>query len=339
MAEFSYKALVEPIPLAEQHWVDGTLPLVSISCITYNHSLHIREALEGFLMQRTTFPVEILVHDDASMDGTADILKQYSDGYGKLIHPVYQSENQYLKGVPSISARFNFPRARGKYIAMCEGDDYWTDPLKLQKQADFLERHDEYAACFTNAEKKNEMDDVTSIYVTYLQEGDVSPERIIEMGGSIFPTATLMFRNHLIDKDVLNYLLEDLAGDTSLIIAIAMHGKVLFMDQVTAIYRMWHGGLYSRISKDPQQISEWKIRRIKGYKKLQGIVTREWIQVVKGKVSSESLYVVQNWRGGARFRYLFNLTFLDFLKLLWGYVKSLIRVFAPNFRRPKSPAG
>ncbi|MFK2352270.1 glycosyltransferase family 2 protein [Bacteroides fragilis] len=108
-------------------------PLVSICCITYNHVAHISQCLDGFLMQKTTFIFEILIHDDASTDGTADIIRKYVAKYPHLIKPVYQVENQYSKGV-KIMSTYNYSRARGKYIALCEGDDYWIDPLKLQNR-------------------------------------------------------------------------------------------------------------------------------------------------------------------------------------------------------------
>jgi glycosyltransferase involved in cell wall biosynthesis len=93
-------------------------PIVSISCITYNHAPFIRECLEGFLMQKTNFSFEILIHDDASTDGTKDIIEEYAAKYPELIFPIYQSENQYSKGVRGMMANFNFPRSRGKYIAL-----------------------------------------------------------------------------------------------------------------------------------------------------------------------------------------------------------------------------
>lgn len=123
--------------------------LVSISCITYNHKNYIRQCLEGFLMQKTNFAFEILIHDDASTDGTTEIIQKYEKQYPSVIKPVYQTENQYSKGV-SISATFNFPRVKGKYVAICEGDDYWTDPLKLQKQFDFLEKKPDFGLVYTN---------------------------------------------------------------------------------------------------------------------------------------------------------------------------------------------
>lgn len=129
--------------------------LVSICCITYNHAPFIRKALDGFLMQQAPSCVpkgakmsdwcEILIHDDCSTDGTTDIVKEYAAKYPDLIFPLYEEENQYSKGVKVDF--FNYNRAKGKYIAYCEGDDYWTDPNKLQKQVDFMENHPEYAIC------------------------------------------------------------------------------------------------------------------------------------------------------------------------------------------------
>ena len=103
--------------------------MVSICCLTFNHEPYIRKALDSFLMQKTTFPFEIVIHDDASTDGTADIIREYQENYPDIVHSLCQEENQYSKGISNISGVFNFPRAQGKYIAMCEGDDYWSDPV------------------------------------------------------------------------------------------------------------------------------------------------------------------------------------------------------------------
>ena len=120
-----------------QNW-NGEIPLVSISCITYNHEPYIVQALNGFLMQKTSFPFEVLIHDDASTDRTADIIREYEKKFPKIIKPIYQKENQYSKGNRAILASFVYPRAKGKYIALCEGDDYWIDENKLQQQYEDL---------------------------------------------------------------------------------------------------------------------------------------------------------------------------------------------------------
>ena len=124
-------------------------PLVSICTTTYQHSRYIRQTLDSFLSQKTDFPFEILVHDDCSSDGTAEILQEYARRYPGIVLPLFETENQYSKGVP-INETFNFPRARGKYIALCEGDDFWCDEGKLQAQADYMESHPDCTFCFTN---------------------------------------------------------------------------------------------------------------------------------------------------------------------------------------------
>lgn len=121
-------------------------PLVSICCMAYNHASYIRQCLDGFMMQKTNFLFEVLIHDDASTDGTQEIIREYADRYPELINPIYQIENQYSKGISPLR-QILFPMAKGKYIALCEGDDYWIDPLKLQKQVDFLESHNELTFC------------------------------------------------------------------------------------------------------------------------------------------------------------------------------------------------
>lgn len=124
-------------------------PLVSICCTTYNHARYIRQALDGFLSQKCDFPIEILVHDDLSTDGTADILAEYAERYPGVVLPMFETENQYSKGVP-INETFNFPRARGKYIALCEGDDYWREETKLARQIAHMEGDPGCTFCFTN---------------------------------------------------------------------------------------------------------------------------------------------------------------------------------------------
>lgn len=122
-------------------------PLVSICCVTYNHAPFIRQCLDGFLMQQGV-DYEILIHDDCSTDGTTEIIKEYASKYPHLIFPLYETENQFCKLGRESMDFYNYRRAQGKYIAICEGDDYWTDPFKLQKQVDFMEAHPDYSVCF-----------------------------------------------------------------------------------------------------------------------------------------------------------------------------------------------
>ena len=132
--------------------------VVSICCLTYNHAPFIRKALDGFLMQQPPSCVpqgakmsdwcEILIHDDCSTDGTDEIIREYAANYPDLIFPLYEEENQYSRGGKGHMDFYNYNRAKGKYIAYCEGDDYWTAPNKLQKQVDFMESHPDYSVCW-----------------------------------------------------------------------------------------------------------------------------------------------------------------------------------------------
>lgn len=124
-------------------------PLVSICCTAYNHEKYIAQALDSFLAQKCDFPFEILIHDDASTDRTAEIIRAYAERYPQIIRPMYQTENQYSKGVP-ISETFNFPRAEGKYIALCECDDFWCDETKLARQIAHMEADPACTFSFTN---------------------------------------------------------------------------------------------------------------------------------------------------------------------------------------------
>jgi glycosyltransferase involved in cell wall biosynthesis len=122
-------------------------PLVSISCISFNQANYIGNVLECFLNQDVDFPVEILIHDDASTDGTREIIEEYEKRYPHIIKPIFQTENKFSKGAKCIHATFNFKRSKGKYIATCEGDDYWIDKNKLKKQVFFLENNKEFTLC------------------------------------------------------------------------------------------------------------------------------------------------------------------------------------------------
>lgn len=211
--------------------------LVSICCITYNHAPYIRQCLDGFIMQKTNFKFEILIHDDASTDGTADIIREYEAKYPNIFKPIYQTENQYSKG-KNISATYNWPRAIGKYIAQCEGDDYWTDPLKLQKQVDYLEAHPDCFLCFTNADVISDREEERNMY-NHLEERDYSAIELYKKWS--IPTTTVMWRN------ILNYPIETFKdvyfGDIFLFLNLAVRGKVHCINQKTGVYRRNEGGV------------------------------------------------------------------------------------------------
>ena len=129
--------------------IDDRPLMVSIRCLVYNHEPYLRQCLDGFVMQKTNFRFEAIVHDDASTDNSAAIIREYAEKYPDIIKPIIETENQYSKHDGSLR-RIMDEACKGKYIACCEGDDYWTDPLKLQKQVDYLEAHPECGLVYTN---------------------------------------------------------------------------------------------------------------------------------------------------------------------------------------------
>ena len=210
---------------------NNTVPLVSICCAAYNHEPYIRQCLDGFMMQKTTFAFEVLIHDDASTDKTAEIIREYEKKYPDIIKPIYQTENQYRKG-GKISVRFNIPRAKGKYIAFCEGDDYWIDPLKLQKQVDFLEGHPDCSLCFHRCCEL--MDEVkVPLVFEHLREGYYTGEDILETW--TVPTASVLFHNYG------SYLLQQckgiIHGDIFLFLLLAERGKLYCLPDKMSVYR------------------------------------------------------------------------------------------------------
>lgn len=235
-------------------------PLVSICCLTYNHERFISDCLDGFLMQKVDFDFEILIHDDASTDNTAEIIKIYQTKYPEIIKPIYQKENQYSKGV-SPTFKYNFPRSKGKYIAMCEGDDYWTDHFKLQKQVDFLENNDDYNLCVGGFKTYNvytkESETIIKIPKGVLKnESGYSFNLEHTKRNWLTKTLTAVFRNDkkLFEK-VLNY---KYGRDIHLFYHLLKSSKGFYFTKEMGIYRIHEGGVNS--------MKQGKMNTIAGYK-------------------------------------------------------------------------
>lgn len=212
--------------------------MVTIRCITYNHEPYIRQCLEGFIMQKTNFRFEAIVHDDASTDGTANIIREYAEKYPDIIKPIYETENQYSKLDGSIQ-RIMSEHIHGKYVAMCEGDDYWIDPLKLQKQVDFLESNLEYSMCAHNA------------FVFYQQKNDVCLFNKTSYSGELsvhdaihawkIPTASILVLSE-IAKEYPSWLAVIYSGDYSLILRTLLKGKIYLISDIMSVYRISYVG-------------------------------------------------------------------------------------------------
>lgn len=231
---------------------DEIVPKVSICCITYNHEPFIRKALDGFIMQETDFPLEVLIHDDASTDNTANIIREYELRFPHIIKPIYQTENQWSKGVKD-NFLANFRRAQGEYVALCEGDDYWTDSKKLQRQADFLDAHKEYVLVTENGRVVN-TEKNTEYNFNDMDECDISINQLL--GKRKFPTASAMFRAASVgnEYDQLKH-----SSDIILWCFLAGKGKIRYLPNISSVYsRGLHGMvLSSRNIAWAKRLEEW----------------------------------------------------------------------------------
>jgi glycosyltransferase involved in cell wall biosynthesis len=232
--------------------LEDRVPLVSISCLAFNHEEFIRRTLEGFVMQETDFVFEVLIHDDASTDRTADIIREYQTQYPEIIKPIFQTENQWRKGNRG-SAVHNFPRAKGKYIALCEGDDYWTDPTKLQRQVDFLESHADYSLVAENGLVLNSEKN-TEYKFNDIEETDITIRQLL--GKRKFPTASVMFRSAYLDASFYKLKYK---GDIILWCYLASKGKIRYLPNISSVYsRGLHGMvLSSRNMEWALMLEEW----------------------------------------------------------------------------------
>ena len=234
--------------------------MVSIYCKAYNHEKYIRDCLEGFVSQKTNFKYEVIIHDDASTDRTADIIREYEQKYPDIIRPIYQTENQYSQRVPVLS-KFMLPMMRGKYIACCEGDDYWTDEDKLQLQVDFLEANPDFSACVHNTEIINMSNGRK--FVNYPTEDNVYVLKDVISGSmNCYHTSSLVYRIEYA-KDRPEFLrMHTGVGDYSLSIYLALGGKIKYFGRVMSVYRYGTEGSWTRrMGNDSQKkISSCKKR-------------------------------------------------------------------------------
>lgn len=227
-------------------WKYQSPPLVTISCNTYNQEQYISDAIESFLFQKTTFPFEILVHDDASTDSTPNILKQYEIKYPSIIKVLYQKQNQMSQGVKIFN--FIFPHFLGKYRAVCEGDDYWNDPLKLEKQIDILEKDPKSIACFHPAFRmhstKNENPKIQGYIGNKIRK--ISTEEIFDRGIGFMPTCSLVIKKEFYTEPLVASFFENHGGSFFSKLFPSYFGTVYYLPDIMSSHRINANGSYSR---------------------------------------------------------------------------------------------
>lgn len=287
-------------PLPQQDY------MVVVKCFTYNHGKYIEDTLKGFVIQKTNFPFCALVVDDFSTDDTAQIIRRYEEQYPDIIKGIYLQENYYSQGgikrekTEIVSPWFE----RCKYIAMCEGDDYWTDPQKLQRQVDFLETNPDYSMCFHGAEVLNES--VYPFSYKSLENREYSSDELFK--DWIVPTASMLFKREVFyslvcDKRILN-------GDINLVLASANSGRVFGMSDKMSVYRVQSNGL--TINRIKQDYLGLQLRYLEHYECLKENYKKVNLKLYRSKIAS--IYI------SIAFIYLkkgkLGLSFINFCKSL-----------------------
>lgn len=239
--------------------------LVSVYCLTYNHEKYVRSALDGFVNQKTDFEYEVFVHDDASTDMTASIILEYAEKYPNIIKPIIQKENQYSKGV-NIIDKYILPLMSGKYVAICEGDDYWCDERKLQKQVDFLENHPNYVACTHNSFVHDQMSGKKGLYPKIFYNCSMSMKRIIKWK-KVFQTSSVMYRRNIKGGAPVYMRVINGIRDFNLALWLRLNGKIHYMAVPMSVYRRNVEGSWTIRNKNQNKSALARIEILKLFDK------------------------------------------------------------------------
>lgn len=228
--------------------------MVTVCCITYNHAKYVRQCLDSLVGQKTDFLYEILIHDDASTDGTADIIREYMNKYPEMFVPILEEENQYSQGRRSILIQMMLKRARGKYFAVCEGDDFWCDPYKLQKQFKILETHEDCNICTHTVEviKEDSSDygmNIPERDIPYgVMEGQTLINYIAYEDTHLFHTSSMFCRKQPIEDEVEklpDFMLATAAEDRVLFLLYGSKGNLFYLSETMSKYRIQSEGSWS----------------------------------------------------------------------------------------------
>lgn len=218
--------------------IDSRPVMVSIRCTVYNHGKYLRQTLNGFVNQKTNFKFEAIVHDDASTDDSAEIIMEYAQKYPEIIKPLLECRNQYSRGKGFVGKAIN-PMLRGKYVALCEGDDYWTDPNKLQKQVDFMEAHPDYTLCFHNAIVHFDNGSESDKPFTNLETREYSEKELIDDWKA--PTAAFLFPSKILHSPIYQKVLASkklIVGDNPLMRTCMHYGRAYAFAEPMSVYRI-----------------------------------------------------------------------------------------------------
>lgn len=304
-------------------WKTQGPPLVSICCATFNHASYLGNALDGFLSQETDFPFEIVIRDDASADGTAEIARDYACRYPKIVRTCIETENQFSRGVRPLHV---WPTlARGELIALCEGDDFWLSPHKLQQQVDLLAKYPEAVMSVAGTDVYQQTGETLTYVGSHLGNG----KKVLsfdDMKYQYFHTSTYVIRAGVLKELVSRYFLgQTVLGDTALRFILVSRGPFVLLPEIVSVYRQTGEGTWTSLGQDRQL--EWEIAS-----------TRKLLELLSGELRNfqgERLFFLLSV---ACIRKLQSHKILEGMKLLPDILKFGIRYKSTGYARRRFQA-
>lgn len=275
---------------------------VSICCLVYNHEKYLRRCLDGFVEQRTNFKIEVLIHDDASTDHSREIIEEYAEKYPEIFRPLYQKENQTSKG-RKVSLEFQYPRIRGKYVAWCEGDDYWTDEMKLQKQYDMLEKNADKVFCTHIVRSISESGELlndthpTNLNIPMHLESEVWIKMLLGDSPYQFHTSSYFARADVLLQHINNYpefMVRAKVGDVPIMMLYATYGGCIYLDQEMSCYRKQSVGSWSQRMRSNSSMREQTIlASIDSFKAYDEFTNKEYTHLINNVCLREEFKYLQ----------------------------------------------
>lgn len=329
---YKYTPLTEPTPISEQAWPEGTTPLVATSTLTYNHELYIRDCLDGILMQKTTFPVRVVVFDDCSTDATREIVKEYEKKYPNIFFGFYPPVNTY--GKVELRRKAMKPRNEvrnvAKYIAICEGDDYWINPLKLQKQVELLEQNPQCSICFHSTLIKTKSKE-------YVVHNHGNSNKIFDSDKLISGEINMWTASILVKTDIVKSIPTKLNklryGDVRLKIWAASKGCVAYVGGVPmSVYRR---GVKGAWSENEGKDIKWEKQRlndhyevVKVFKEILPIKYHKALEAYKKRVEKSHFFLLNRYYSGIDLFVVLlkNLKYINYNIFLPFWVKLKIQM-------------
>lgn len=215
-------------------------PLITVWSLVYNHCNYLVDLFEGFLSQETTFPFQVFIHDDCSTDGGQEIIRRYEKLYPHIIHAIYEEENQYSKKNGAIRKLRN-SLVNTKYTALCEGDDYWIDSHKLEKQVMFMEEHPDCVLTLHNGFMLNVSNGSKQAINPFKKSGFLDSEQLLLEKGNLPPTASMIYNSEIV-RNMPQDVFSAPVGDRPLRMYLITRGSVYYFDDLMCIYRTGQSG-------------------------------------------------------------------------------------------------